>query len=40
MTPRSKENATDKQKLKDELSNATDADARQARKGYIIVDTN
>lgn len=28
MTPKSKENATDKQKLKDELSNATDADAR------------
>ena len=40
MTPKSKENAKDKQKLKDELSNATDANARQARKGYIIVDTN
>ena len=40
MTPKSKENATDKPKLKEELSNGTVADARQARKGYIIVDTN
>ena len=38
MTPKSKENATDKPKLKEELSNGTAS--RQARKGYIIIDTN